>query len=120
MLGYAAYEAFRVAEGCKINAGVLDVASAILGFALGVLLFENTGALHPVVMDFVAATLVLVLAAGDGFVAKALRWKPITYLGTISFSIYLVHVPLLMVVKSQGYLRVEENQQFKGTLLQLV
>jgi peptidoglycan/LPS O-acetylase OafA/YrhL len=42
---------------------------------------------------------ILALSAERGFAARALNWLPLYRLGEISFSIYLVHLPVLFVVR---------------------
>ena len=40
--------------------------------------------------------LILNTAYADGFIKKALNNKVLTYLGDISYSIYMVHIPLIL------------------------
>lgn len=43
-------------------------------------------------LAFVISPLVLLLASGNGIIAKILEWKPVVYLGNISISIYFWHM----------------------------
>jgi peptidoglycan/LPS O-acetylase OafA/YrhL len=54
-------------------------------------------------LDFpvgVLATSILVISARsqEGWLARALSWKPLVFVGTFSYSVYLVHAPLLQIV----------------------
>lgn len=49
--------------------------------------------------------LVIAVAAGSAGAGTALlRWRPLVYLGTISYGVYLWHVPLLLVARHLGLL----------------
>lgn len=50
-----------------------------------------------VVAAFGAAMVVLIAAAWPG-AARVLEWRPVRWLGRVSFSLYLVHVPILVGV----------------------
>ncbi|HST42745.1 MAG TPA: acyltransferase [Conexibacter sp.] len=49
--------------------------------------------------------LVIAVAAGSAGAGTALlRWRPLVYLGTISYGVYLWHVPVLLAVRHLGLL----------------
>lgn len=43
-------------------------------------------------------TLMVLATASGGWVAKALAWRPLQWLGSISYSLYLVHIPVQIVL----------------------
>ncbi len=51
----------------------------------------------PVVPPFLFGALVLIFAAQSGPISKALKQKALSYLGEISYSIYLVHYVLVLI-----------------------
>jgi peptidoglycan/LPS O-acetylase OafA/YrhL len=58
---------------------------------------------HFAVLDFpvgvaTMATLVLCSRVGGGRVAGLLAWKPLAFIGTFSYSVYLMHAPLLQIL----------------------
>jgi len=93
-------------------------------FALGVLGYRYRDAIDPLKSDRVLALigavlllalvlrlndlalvaimfpLVLGIAGNRGFVARALSVAPLHWLGTISYSIYLIHFPLILLLRS--------------------
>jgi peptidoglycan/LPS O-acetylase OafA/YrhL len=46
------------------------------------------------IIPLAAGVMIWILASGDGPVAKALSIKPLVFIGAISFSIYLIHLPI--------------------------
>jgi peptidoglycan/LPS O-acetylase OafA/YrhL len=62
--------------------------------------------------------LVVAVAAGSaGAGTAALRWRPLVFFGTISYGVYLWHVPLLLVVRHFGLLPLHT---FPAALIALV
>jgi peptidoglycan/LPS O-acetylase OafA/YrhL len=53
-------------------------------------------------LDFpagIAAMCILVIASrGDGFLKRVLSLKPLVFIGTFSYSVYLIHAPLLQII----------------------
>lgn len=43
-------------------------------------------------------TLMVLATASGGWVAKALAWRPLQWLGGISYSLYLMHIPVQIVI----------------------
>lgn len=77
----------------KVRWGILvlvPLALAIAGDPIAHLVFG--------VVFFILLCLVL---TRDNVVARAFSWKPIVILGTMSYSIYLIHTPVLEVMDSQ-------------------
>jgi peptidoglycan/LPS O-acetylase OafA/YrhL len=52
-------------------------------------------AANPTVIVLAAAATIASLAPERGLVARMLSWGPLVWLGRVSFSIYLLHAPLL-------------------------
>ncbi len=78
-----------------------------VGVVTACLVGGRQGALaHRAVLDLVvgAASVCLIVACshGDGRLRRALSWRPLVVLGGFSYSLYLVHAPLLQVVWQYG------------------
>jgi peptidoglycan/LPS O-acetylase OafA/YrhL/GT2 family glycosyltransferase len=80
----------------------LDGVAHRLPYALPVLIpvgFLATGApLDHVIFGGVFFTLLSVVLAGGNPVARAFSWSPLATLGTMSYSLYLVHQPMVQVL----------------------
>ncbi|MBB4662967.1 acyltransferase family protein [Conexibacter arvalis] len=63
------------------------------------------------------ALIVVAAAGGDGTGTAALRWRPLVAFGTISYGVYLWHVPLLLYARHLGVLPL---QTVPGTLVALL
>jgi peptidoglycan/LPS O-acetylase OafA/YrhL len=63
-----------------------------VGIAFGIV------AASPAVIVLAAAVTIVALAPDRGLLAGALAWGPLVWLGRVSFSIYLLHAPLLAVL----------------------
>ncbi len=95
--GNLAYLAFRsrtpVAGGPKANALELASVAAIVVYV---------GSVHGTWLGYFAplvfAAAIYVFAGSDGIVSRLLRSGPLQYLGRISYSIYMVHYPLLLLI----------------------
>lgn len=90
LYGFAAGTlAFRlIAKGFTVGGTIAEVA-AVLACALFVTLVQGgiTTLAAPVVFVFP----VLVFARGEGYLTRVLSFRPFVWLGTISYSIYMVH-----------------------------
>jgi peptidoglycan/LPS O-acetylase OafA/YrhL len=102
VLCYDVYQYFRGQdnEGLDFPMWMMNLTEASLIFVLGCL-----GTFHSVLpyssFIFVAtlSIIIIVFANGRGFISKILKNKLLVYLGTISYSIYLVHFVLFYVVR---------------------
>lgn len=77
--------------------------SFILGIALIVLssVFLNGGMAYPgfwALIPTIGAVLALASDIEDGSIAKLMAWKPIQFIGDVSYSIYLWHWPLIILL----------------------
>jgi len=102
-------------------AGAMATSRYLVLFSLGILLAQHRVRLAefmarlrwPAVVGFVglaemlsaspfttaqgiAAAIVIVIALSRASVARALEWPPIAWLGRVSYSLYLIHVPILL------------------------
>jgi len=83
------------------RAGLLGAAGAAL-LALGLVLAPGLAMPVPGVLATVVGTLLLLAAvAGHGTsrIGRALAWSPLAYLGRLSYSLYLWHWPLLVLLR---------------------
>jgi peptidoglycan/LPS O-acetylase OafA/YrhL len=72
-------------------------AALLVQMAMGIVLLRvNHSDLVIVILMF---TLVLGLSQNEGLVSKSLSYGPLHWLGTISFSIYLVQLPVIVVMR---------------------
>jgi peptidoglycan/LPS O-acetylase OafA/YrhL len=76
-------------------AGLVEIAAAT---GLVLVLALATGPAVAMVVPVAVAT-ILMIEAGDGPVARLLASRPVACLGRISYSLYLVHLPLLWVFR---------------------
>ena len=91
-LGMVAYRGYAGGWG----AGLLRRGGAFAALALGVLLGMHLGAPELALVALFPA-LILAAAYNTGAVSRALTVRPLKRLGDWSFSIYLVHMPLVYV-----------------------
>lgn len=87
-------------EGKTLRNGVAVVALAAL---LGAVAFMQSGIDFPgwkaAVPVIATAALLHVGASGGSFVGRLLSWKPLVFVGLVSYSLYLWHWPLLVLAK---------------------
>jgi len=75
--------------------GVRDASLWVAALIIGLLCFKATDV--PVVLLF--CVLVAMLGRDRGPVAAVLGWRPIYFLGEVSYSIYMVHYPLIVITR---------------------
>ncbi|MFL6127515.1 MAG: acyltransferase family protein [Mycobacteriales bacterium] len=68
-------------------------AAAVLAAAAGLLLSANP--LKHVLFGLVFFTLLCAVLSGDNVVARVFAWRPLVAIGVMSYSLYLVHQPLV-------------------------
>ena len=87
-------------EGKTLRNGIAVVALAAL---LGAVAFMQSGIDFPgwkaAVPVIATAALLHVGASGGSFVGRLLSWKPLVFVGLVSYSLYLWHWPLLVLAK---------------------
>ncbi|EWY39662.1 acyltransferase [Skermanella stibiiresistens SB22] len=100
-LGYLAYQVFRAAraklKGVLPAAGLIEAACVVLvvGFTAAV----EVGPLS-YLAPFVFTLTVLVFAFEDGWVSTLLKNRLMLRLGALSYSIYMVHAFLLLIIEN--------------------
>ena len=67
--------------------------------ALTLTIVAAIGRLSDALMVPLFAVTILSISAEAGFASRLLRWRPLHWLGEISFSVYLVHLPVLYAVR---------------------
>lgn len=50
------------------------------------------------------ALLIAAVASGTGVTVRALAWRPLAFLGLVSYGLYLWHLPLILVLRQAGLL----------------
>jgi peptidoglycan/LPS O-acetylase OafA/YrhL len=56
----------------------------------------------PVLGAMCAALLVVLSNSPRSWLGRSMRWKPIVFVGTFSYSLYLIHAPLIQVIWQYG------------------
>jgi peptidoglycan/LPS O-acetylase OafA/YrhL len=90
-LGMVAAEMYRRGKAGE-SAGKLRVA-AVIAAVLGLLLADNP--LKHVLFGVVFFALLCAVLAGDNPVARLFAWRPLVAVGVMSYSLYLVHQPIV-------------------------
>jgi peptidoglycan/LPS O-acetylase OafA/YrhL len=90
-LGMVAAEFYRRGQ-LGLGAGRLRLA-AVVAAAVGLLVAENP--LKHVLFGLVFFALLCAVLAGDNVVARLFAWRPLVAVGVMSYSLYLVHQPLV-------------------------
>ena len=60
-------------------------------------------ALDLVVGVFAASTLVAAAKSTESPLTRVLSWRPLVFIGTISYSVYLIHAPVLQILWQYGF-----------------
>lgn len=79
------------------------LAVCVLLIAASVLRWKSPEAHHwaAVLVDVAAAMLILSVASGRSALARILSWRPVVYVGLLSYSIYIWHYPIARLVRDQ-------------------
>jgi peptidoglycan/LPS O-acetylase OafA/YrhL len=94
-LGMVAAEWYRT-RGARV--GWRLVTAAVLSALLALALPDNP--LNHMLYGVTFFTLVSVVLAGDNVVARLFSWRPLVAIGVMSYSLYLVHQPVLEILGS--------------------
>jgi len=70
--------------------------------------------IEDILMGAVAFALLLAASGSRGWLRRALEWRPLVLVGTFSYSLYLIHAPLLQVIWQYGLhpLRLSDSATF--------
>jgi peptidoglycan/LPS O-acetylase OafA/YrhL len=90
-----------VRRGTFLAGVLLVVVPAVLWIPPGSLLFSGISLPADMLVRIAAAcgfSFMVLATASGGWVARALAWRPLQWLGAVSYSLYLVHVPVQVVL----------------------
>jgi peptidoglycan/LPS O-acetylase OafA/YrhL len=91
MLAADLYASGRLERWTRFVPAMLAVIVALIPMSLLAVRFE----LSHIVYGALFFTLLCVVVASDNHVARLLAWRPLVALGTMSYSLYLVHQPIV-------------------------
>ena len=121
LFGMLLYELYRVGWGKRyLNKNIVWL------FTLGIAVLIMSFPLPDFISIVVFAGIVLVSVYAEGVGKIILNWKPLVYLGDISYSIYLMHLPIMdflfnyLKVKKFPGIRLENPSWFQAWLYTLV
>ncbi|WP_375453995.1 acyltransferase family protein [uncultured Methylobacterium sp.] len=97
-LGCLVHAAYANVRGRAVRLGTREQVAVLALAGLLVMLPAESG--WSLLVPFAFAGLVLGLASDEGRVVRAFSARPLTRLGELSFSIYLVHVPVWFAVEN--------------------
>lgn len=117
-----------LATGCELGEGraVRQVAGLTgVGLILGAILLLSAGAPFPgaIAAIPVIGTLLIIWSGreSDTWIAQALSWKPVVFIGLISYSLYLWHWPIIVFVRMAGLpFAAQLGLPREGTMLNLI
>ena len=93
MVAAELYASGRLQRWARFVPAMLLVIVALVPIGLIAVSFE----FNHIVYGALFFTLLSVVIASDNFVARVLAWRPLVGLGTMSYSLYLVHQPLIQI-----------------------
>ncbi len=100
VLGIALSRVFLPARGVRLASWMVNGAVALLALAMGSKICEGSPVLERALVVGSMAALILGLACGDGWIAKALSTRAMTALGDASYTLYIVQVPVACGIKA--------------------
>jgi peptidoglycan/LPS O-acetylase OafA/YrhL len=115
--GVAAYHVYHVTRGREpLPATLLELAAVTLVVLFVTYAGEDAdhGSLLSLAAPVVFGAAVIVFAGERGFLSLALRARPFRALGRYSFSIYMIHMPLLVMLCYGGWSAGYYTKAFQG------
>jgi peptidoglycan/LPS O-acetylase OafA/YrhL len=106
LVGYLIYEAYLFTR-TRVDAKRHMVSATVIeGMGFVTILFSlRTNSEYWISLPVVLSTmLVLQMALVPGYISRLLQCAPFPYLGALSYSIYLIHVPLYATLVSRSFL----------------
>lgn len=108
-IGVSAYEifrgkaTFRRSFGTALEIAAIGLVALSVAMAYPIMIFIEPYVPLPLAYWFgncgsfgVFAALILIFFRSEGLVSRFVAWKPVVFLGEISFALYLVHSPIIL------------------------
>ena len=110
----AGWAVFKLYERERSFADTLGFATNAIGLAILFIIVsgEAFGMIRKEAIVVLAPLLIVGLMSPSSFTAKLLSWAPIHYLGTISFSVYLLHLPVYIEILYH-FPKIEGNEPLR-------
>jgi peptidoglycan/LPS O-acetylase OafA/YrhL len=111
VLGYLLYEAYLRLRPRSVRRPMVVVATGCEAMGICLLTFSlwTDGMAWRLIPAPLSALLILQMAVMPGLVSRALQGRLFAFLGNISYSIYLVHIPVFLVFVGTGFLRLGDT-----------
>jgi peptidoglycan/LPS O-acetylase OafA/YrhL len=116
--GVVAYHVYEFTRGREpLPATLLELAAVVLVVLFVTYAGEDAdhGSLISLAAPLVFGAAVIVFAGEHGFLSLALRARPFRALGRYSFSIYMIHMPMLVMLCYGGWSAGYYTKAFQGT-----
>jgi peptidoglycan/LPS O-acetylase OafA/YrhL len=118
--GYLAYEAHLPLHiSGSYQCRMISLASTLSLVVLGGLLFTQPSLWSTLVVIAAMPAIIVLIAIEKNALAQTLSTSALAYAGDLSFSIYLIHAPLLLLFRKHHWLGLENDTIFSGTAMQV-
>ncbi len=117
----AGWLVFLAVRHGRVEARLLRAGADLIGaVCLAVVLFGGTGLVERQRLVLLAPLLIGCLCADGSVAARLLGLRPVVFLGRISYSLYLLHVPVLLMAFHCPWLTFGPLHLFFGTIVAAV